>query len=162
VKAGFIVAYNNFGPAWMLRKNKIKTLPDIRAWSDVTFLEWQRQALVSGQDVQQLKYVIRYEIINEDTCRIIEEAAGEDQIPTPWPGLTESMSEEKGRAILGTPNGLGIAYMLATHKSHFGEKTIESVRVWWEGELGFIFASYKIGPVASSEPATTNTPGLRK
>jgi hypothetical protein len=40
------------------------------------------------------------------------------------------MSEDAGLAMLGTPNGLGVAWLLLTHKWQFGRRTIASVRVW--------------------------------
>jgi hypothetical protein len=139
----------------MLGRSPIKILPDITAWSDVTFLEWQTQAQASGQDVKQLKYIIRYEIATAETTAIIEQAVGEEWQETQWPGLIISMNEERGRAILGTPHGLGVAYLLATHKLHLGEKAIKSVRIWWHSELGSsLFAAYEIGPVTSSNSQT--------
>lgn len=44
------------------------------------------------------------------------------------------MSTANGQAVLGTPNGNGGAWLLATHKAKFGLKTIESVRVWAVGD----------------------------
>ena len=161
-KAGIIIAYNNFGPAYMVRKKPSKKLPDIRAWSDITFVEWQRQAQDEGQDISGLKYVIRYDIVNVDTAEIIEEAVG-DSSRILWPGVTISMSTEEGRAILGTPNGAGVAFLLATHKVQLGQKTVESVHVWKRrvrrtaGVSSHLFAVFKIRPVASSssEPSTS-------
>jgi hypothetical protein len=135
----------------MVLNRPIRTLPDIKRWSDVTFLEWQTQTQANGQDVKQLKYVVRYEIVNHDTSTIIEDAAGDELIHSPWPGLTEDMTDQRGRAILGTPNGQGIGYLLATHKAEFGQLTVKNVRTWWYGEFGFIFASFKIGPVTSPD-----------
>jgi hypothetical protein len=159
---GAIIAYNNFGPAWMARRKESKILPDIRAWSDVVFVDWKMQADATGDDIQGLKYVIRYEVANPDTLTTVEQAAG-DSFPQ-WPGLTFPMSDERALAILGTPNGAGIAYLLATHKEQLGHKTIESVNVWWrefhlsieDDSFNLLFIAFKIVPVASSSgPSTT-------
>jgi hypothetical protein len=145
----------------MASVRKIKTLPDITAWSDITFVEWQTQAQANGQDIRGLKYVIRYEIVNPATTSIIEEAAGK-LYSIQWPGVTILMSDEKGRAILGTPNGAGVAYLLATHKTQLGQKTVESVHVWsrhiqWpSGRQNLLYAVFKIGPVASSSGPSTS------
>ena len=144
----------------MVRNKENKMLPDIRAWSDVVFLEWQAQAQDNGHDVQGLKYVFRYEVVNPNTVVIVEQATGRLRRSL-WPGLTFPMSDERGRAILGTPNGAGVAYLLATHKEQLGDKTIESVQVWWyPNEVNFLrvyilYIAFKIGPVASSSGPST-------
>jgi hypothetical protein len=156
VRAGYIVAYNNFSPSYQVRFSIIRTLPDVKTWSDVTFVEWQEQAEASGLDIKGLKYVIRYHIVNTDTKWIIQQAAGESSLIT-WPGVNIPMSDEKGRAVLGTPNGVGIAYLLATHKAQLGQLTVESVRVWSHmiaPETYFLFVAFKIGPASS--PASSS------
>ena len=161
-KAGFIVAYNNFSPSFMVRNNPIKTVPDVRAWSDVTFIEWKTQAQISGQDIMGLKYVFRYEIVNPQTALVIEKAVGTFR-SIRWPGLIIPMSDERGQAILGTPNGVGVAYLLATHKAQLGEKTIESVHVWSRQVKNprqvyeFLYAAFKISNVASSSGSSTDS-----
>jgi hypothetical protein len=139
----------------MVRTQTIKLLPDIRAWSDVTFVEWQAQAHARAHDIKGLKYVIRYNIVNADTSMIINQAVG----PTSsigWPGVTISMRSEIGRAVLGTPNGVGVAYLLATHKAQLGQKTVESVHLWSRPPKYF-YAVFKIGPVASSSGPSITT-----
>ena len=160
-KAGYIVAYNNFGPAFMIRKNPVKILPDVRAWSDVTFVEWQTQAQNTNQDITQLRYVIRYQIANKETLDIIKRIVGNVRTLY-FPGVTISMTKAngkpnaKGRAILGTPNGAGVAYLLATHKVQLGHKMIESVQLWTKTyrtgsqTLDITCALFKIVPGASS------------
>ena len=135
-------------------RSSIKILPDVKTWSDVTFVEWQSQAQASGQDIKGLKYVIRYHVVNTDTIQIIDRAAG-DESHIEWPGVTMPMSDEKGQAVLGTPNGAGIAYLLATHKAQLGQKTVESVLVWSQNigaEIYYHYAAFKIGPDSPSGP----------
>ena len=160
-KVGFILAYNNFSPAWMVRTKENAILPDIRAWSDVVFLEWQKQAQANGHDVQGLKYVFRFEVVNLETVMTTKRAAG-ISFKADWPGITFSMSDERGQAMLGTPNGAGIGYLLATHKEQLGDKAIETVQAWWQAFRGrtvtihILYLAFRIGPVASSSgPSTT-------
>jgi hypothetical protein len=40
-------------------------------------------------------------------------------------------------AILATPNGVGVAYLLFTHKETFGLKQVKSVTIWVDHEDGF-------------------------
>jgi hypothetical protein len=151
----------------MVRKRRVKILPDIKAWSDVTFVEWQTQAQNANQDVKQLKYVFRYQIANKEATKIIKAIAG-SLLTLQWPGVTFPMTNEdgspneNGRAILGTPNGLGVAYLLSTHKAQLGHKTIESVHVWSKRRdmgvmtLDVIYAVFKIIPWDSSSGPSTD------
>jgi len=58
--------------------------------------------------------------------------------PPLWPGRKEySMNTNEGKAILGSPNGRGVALLLIQHKAQLGERTtIEKVAVFGEGEDG--------------------------
>jgi hypothetical protein len=141
----------------MTRHDPIPILPNIRAWSDVVFVEWQSQTAASGHDIRGLKYIVRYEIVNGDTASIVDQAATAPE--SEWPGETIPMSAIRGRAILGTPNGAGIAYLLATHKAQLGHMTVERVQLWTRhiivsGEMyNYLYAVFTIGPVASSSAA---------
>jgi hypothetical protein len=104
-----------------------RILPDVKAWSDVVFIEWQIQARRRELDFRGLKWVFRYSISNKKTKHVLLESS---QGVLEWPGTLLSMDEPGGIAMLGTPNGLGVAWLLATHKAQFGEMTVESVRVW--------------------------------
>jgi hypothetical protein len=126
----------------------------------VTFVEWQEQAEISGVDVKGLKYVIRFDVVNTATNSIVSRAV-RGLFRINWPGVTLPMSEAKGQAVLGTPNGAGIAYLLATHKAQLGQKTVESVHVWTRavqeesGLAQYLYAAFKIGPVASVASSST-------
>jgi hypothetical protein len=141
----------------MIRSDSIPILPDVKAWSDVVFVEWQSQTEARGHDIKGLKYIVRYHIINADTAKIIAQAAGAAK--PAWPGETIPMSDIRGRAILGTPNGVGIAYLLATHKAQLGHMTVERVQMWTQqvrepsGVYDYLYAVFTIGPVASSSTA---------
>jgi len=68
------------------------------------------------------------EMSNEVTIEVIRRILG--GFYGPWPGVEVPMTDAAGLAVLGTPNGRGVAWLLATHKEQFGRRTIESVRVW--------------------------------
>ena len=78
--------------------------------------------------MRELNYVFRFEIRNPDTREVIERLLGRTY--RPWPGVDVQMSNPGGLAMLGTPHGRGVAWLLATHKEQFGQRTIESVTVW--------------------------------
>ena len=49
-------------------------------------------------------------------------------------------AETEAKALLGTPNGSGIAWLLIQHKRQLGWKMVDSVTLFWkdghEGDLG--------------------------
>lgn len=47
-----------------------------------------------------------------------------------YPGTVFSMTSDAGKAIMGTPNGGGVAWFLVDHKNQLGVKEVESVRVF--------------------------------
>jgi hypothetical protein len=98
----------------------------------VVFVEWQYQARTRGLPISELNYVFRIEITNADTIKVIQRILG--GAFRPWPGVSVPMTNEAGLAMLGTPNGRGVAWLLATHKEQFGKKTIESVTVWSDSD----------------------------
>lgn len=100
--------------------------------------------------VKGLKYVIRSGIENIDTNIVVHEiiqrynggacsydTAGQRfdagcphcSHKIPWPGMTFEMGSEEMLALLGTPNGCGVAWLLAQHGEFVG-KTIGRVRLW--------------------------------
>jgi hypothetical protein len=115
----------------------------------VVFVEWQGQATQRGLPISGLNYVFRFEIANADTIKVIQRILG--GAFRPWPGVSVPMTDAAGLAILGTPNGRGVAWLLATHKEQFGKKTIESVTVWSDSDpnnpLPLYYAYFVIVPL---------------
>jgi hypothetical protein len=103
-------------------------------------------------DIKELKWVFRYEITNPTTIDVLREACqGVEVEKLKWPGKKFSMHEEEGKAMLGAPNGVGVAWLLATHKEQFGDLMVESVRVWITLNLAGrerYHAVYKIEPLS--------------
>jgi hypothetical protein len=97
-----------------------------------------------------LRYVIRHDIENSDTNSIVHTilqshfgSCSYDTFNTgcpyccaylAWPGLIFSIDSDEGLALLGTPNGRGVAWMLAQHEEVFGRKEAVEVRVWCDME----------------------------
>jgi hypothetical protein len=108
-------------------------IPPLNQLSDDIFLNWKRLAGLDPNRIAALKYIFRCNIINDDTRAIVRHV--ESRIGRTignWPGevFPITKSDENGLAILGTPNGAGVAYFLFQHKEYFWEKTISKVRVW--------------------------------
>jgi hypothetical protein len=123
VQAGYISAENNESP--VQRKDAPQPAP--YKLSDVYFLQWQKLAGGSNK-IKNLKYFIRKDVQNRDTLKIIDEATG--NVAKEWPGTTFSMESDEGKALLRTPNGVGLAYMLIQHKPELGVKVPTQVRVF--------------------------------
>jgi hypothetical protein len=47
-----------------------------------------------------------------------------------YPGETFDMDSEQGKAILGTPNGAGVAWLLIQRKRELGHATVKDVTVF--------------------------------
>jgi hypothetical protein len=82
-------------------------------------------------------YVIRSPIENTETEALIKQALDRVGKPLgPWPGVVFDMNTDEGQALLGSPNGLGVGYLLIQHKNSLGMKTISKVTVFQdEGKL---------------------------
>ena len=51
------------------------------------------------------------------------------ELHLPWPGKEFRMTDVKGLALLGTPSGAGVGWLLADHRDEI-TKVIEKVRIW--------------------------------
>lgn len=128
VECGAIIAELNNGPAAAVRDQPDFPLIPLRQYSDVIFLEWQEMA---RDNVKNLKYVIRSSIINQETKAVLRYIFAKRRVQLgPWPGLHIETSHEDAWAIMGTPNGRGVAWMLIQHKVQLGLKYISGVTVW--------------------------------
>jgi len=63
--------------------------------------------------------------------------AGEDELNAPWPGHTFHLGTMFFVALLGTPHGRGVVYLLTQHASGLPGKNIESVTIFTTESTGF-------------------------
>lgn len=78
-----------------------------------------------GEDhAKDLKYIFRTNIITPSTKEIMEHIGGaqRNELNLPWPGRTFDMSTDEGKALLATPHGVGLAYMIIDHSNVIGRK----------------------------------------
>ncbi|KAJ8109708.1 hypothetical protein OPT61_g7266 [Boeremia exigua] len=136
-----------------------EALPELRHWSDVVYLQAKFLASderrvpegsvrPSADAIKGLRAVVRMGIENRDTNAIVHgilqhELGGACTFPLriddagcpgcckkiPWPGLTFDTSSQEGQALLGTPNGSGVVWLLKQH-DELASKTIARVTVW--------------------------------
>jgi hypothetical protein len=56
-----------------------------------------------------------------------------------WPGITFDIQSEEGKAILGTPYGSGVAWMLIQHSKALRERTIKKVTIFYSPKKDDLF-----------------------
>ncbi|KAL6229447.1 hypothetical protein BDW75DRAFT_245721 [Aspergillus navahoensis] len=146
VNSGLIVADTNSSPRAEKKDWPAEDLPPLRQWSDVIFLLWQR---IAGSNVQGLQHHIQFSIANEDTVRIMQNAVGEDETFSDWEkfqplrggGITFRPGSLEYYALLGSPNGFGIAWFLIQHKAQLGIKTVSEITIFGaDGDRCIYFA----------------------
>ncbi|KAJ5895017.1 hypothetical protein N7495_006708 [Penicillium taxi] len=133
VKAGVIIANDNKSPREKRFEdgNDCDDVVPLAKFSDVVFLEWQKLA---GTSVDGLKYMIRSEIDNAATKAVIRKACGLAANEEDWSKIEDAQEFLPGtdnfNALLGSPNGRGLGYMLSQHQSKLGKgKTVTKITV---------------------------------
>lgn len=162
VQSRTIIGDYNYGPLFRLnekpRADKDKAeglgpaenrLPDIQRWSDITWAVWAELArqLRAHND---LKYIFKHDIRTTSTKGIMELAglpddddddlSDDDDIDESfdkeWPGIKYVPGQDEFQALLGTPHGKGIVWMLVDHPDELDGKTIESITMFTAGVDG--------------------------
>jgi hypothetical protein len=137
---GFLVAFENHGPAYMIG-NSGKAVPDLKHWSDIAWLQWTDPTATAAAGSGELKYVLRNAIENKDTLNIIDRILGgyreeknkENMWVPNWPGIDFAADSMRAQALLGTPNGHGVVWLLIEHrgKKLLGHKTVDKVTLFF-------------------------------
>jgi hypothetical protein len=139
VKAGIIVALSNYSPtheAKMLRWPAATPLPSLKHWSDVAFLQWTHSQH-THEDVRNLNFILRASIKNDNTVAIAESicnALPRQSERFTYPGLYLDINCDEAVALLGTPHGVGVAWLLAQHRHQLGHKVIAGIRMFYGHE----------------------------
>lgn len=142
-----MVAWIKFGPRHSSAGKNIPVLPKLQAWSDAAFLSWKSRG--GGAN---LRYVFSMSIMNQQFPFIIGRALHEVKKRKDasdfseydecskflWGNRAEfNLDTDAGKALLGSPNGRGVGYLLAQHKSTFGAKgTVNKVTFFCSGGQG--------------------------
>ena len=104
---------------------------------------WADEARRANVYVDTMKNIFRYNHHTDATETIIklaypkdpssaelEPALQEVEWNIPWPGLTYFEGSEGFRALLGTPHGKSVAYMLAQHPIGLAGKNIKRITMF--------------------------------
>ncbi|OAL04328.1 hypothetical protein IQ06DRAFT_290457 [Phaeosphaeriaceae sp. SRC1lsM3a] len=140
-----------------LLESPVLTFLPLYHWSDITYLQWLiasstttvTQSPASTTDATHpletssappaatspapIKYIFRVGIQNVPTYSILNKIMIKHNRDTYeiWPGVAFPIDSEEGKAILGTPNGAGVAWLLAQHKKELGNLAIKKVTVFY-------------------------------
>lgn len=110
----------------------VDVFPDFKLWSDIAYLQWaDLHKETSGLYPCKLRYIFRTPCVNPITQDVIKRVMERTKKRLgKWPGETFYMETDEGKAILGTPNGSGVGYLLAQHANQLGDKIVEKVVVF--------------------------------
>ncbi|KAI4088501.1 MAG: hypothetical protein LQ344_006015 [Seirophora lacunosa] len=125
-----IIAQRNFSPRRLASPGQ--KIPALHRWSDIVWLAW---SLTAGrEDRSQLRYIIRENITTKLTRRMMEYIIARAEPDTdflPWPGrLYDAARTDEGKALLATPHGVGVAYMLSDHADALGGRRYPAVCIF--------------------------------
>jgi hypothetical protein len=139
---GLLIAENNHSPAAIVAESGDDSwpLPKLKHWSDVVYLQWTDPRL--QHLTNDLRKVVRLRIENTETLAVIARVVGEHHANNGTTehrrlydtGLTLDVETEAAIALLGTPNGSGVAWLLIQHKHRLGWKVVDSVTLFWDGD----------------------------
>ncbi|KAJ4857103.1 hypothetical protein T069G_08000 [Trichoderma breve] len=160
---GVIIADNNYSvdaaiKEWGLDPDEITT--HIRRWSDAAWMQWVKACNDADfDDVSNVKYIFRATVVNPSSLDLLFQALREKYSDSPtippigvWKNrLTLDVAENPRQfyAVLGSPNGSGVAYLLMTHKGALGVKTVNKVDIF-TGTTPFTIPSDGIGKADSA------------
>ncbi|KAF1959513.1 hypothetical protein CC80DRAFT_583975 [Byssothecium circinans] len=143
---GVIIAWWKFGPKYMgAQKNPpVTTLPKLKNWHDIAFLQYQKVAQERKMPLANLRYIFSATISNKDSIALMSRAVKatlpEDCEKLEWDDRKEfKPGSESYDVLIASPNGRGAALMLITHKAVFGQrKVIGSVTVFCSLDVGVL------------------------
>lgn len=118
---GAIISEANFSPRF--KAGPTAEIPPMNRWSDIVWLLWAKEA---GDQAKNLRFIFRDKVNGNVTRGIIERIHQledhPDTLDLPWPGHTYDMRTDDGKALLGTPHGIGVAYLIRDHSNVLGRK----------------------------------------
>ncbi|KAI9700602.1 MAG: hypothetical protein M1820_006756 [Bogoriella megaspora] len=164
VQEGAMINYNIRSPKYMATMGRIDgPLPLLAHWSDLSFLTYEDIAAAQGEPVSRLKYVFNYEITTRITqlvikkiCeqRIQQQGSGMDvaHLDFPWSSniRVDLLNTEEGLALLGTPHGSGVAWLLAQHKEQFAASKITTTANIFQAQKYPFDEDDEVWPIAPS------------
>ena len=120
------------GTDGVAKNDRPAVIPQLNRLSDMMWYQW----IHLFTDPATLRYIGHDNISNRLSQGIIREMLLRmtgDKF-SPWPGYSFGLDTDDGRALLGTPNGIGVAWLLLDRFRDMGKRQ-PRVTIW-EGEEG--------------------------
>ena len=154
-KENVLIAWSNMNPAYMMKGVPGAVLPNLKQWSDVTYLSWLAALNEIQMEMKPPMYILRVLISNEQTLDIVDQIVRNSKTPPlrggsnpsvpRWPGLTLTPENEGFRALLASPNASGVCWILIEHKSQFGVRQIDQATIF-TADNGYPALLFRVGP----------------
>ena len=107
------------------------TLLPLRRLSDFLFPTLQNACGGQYACLQGVKWIVHDSVTNTVCLPVAQQALTlTGQTLQDWPGTSFAASSEQGYALIGCPNGVGVAYLLAQHVTVLGSKYVDQVVVF--------------------------------
>ena len=111
-------------------------LPALGHWADIAFIAWQERCRENQKPVTGLKHVFRCQISNQETLKVVRALCGQAQLTDCWvQNRTYDPDSDEGKALIGTPNGASVAWLLLKHRQNLGRKRITRVTLMANPEM---------------------------
>ncbi|KAI4237975.1 MAG: hypothetical protein LQ352_007904 [Teloschistes flavicans] len=139
VRTSLIIASDTESPTSRLKRGDpsitddeiARRIPPLNRLSDAMWTVWKDLSGDNIQNARLLRYIGRSNVVNDDSKAIMQKifTKAKSSETVPWPGLTYTMYDEQGQALLGTPNGIATAYLLIDHHTILGPRD-PRVTIW--------------------------------
>ena len=112
-------------------------LPSLQRWSDVMYLAYFRYYRDLSCNVFGLRHIFMHKVVNNDTLSIIEKAmSGSNAAILPFENRLEfSTDSDIGKALLGSPSGYCLMWMLLGHLDLRDLWSEDGVYLWHDIEF---------------------------
>jgi hypothetical protein len=111
----------------------------------VVFLEWRQLCNDAQVPVENIKYIVRINVIGQDMNEVLSHIAGGplENAPQAYPGqvIAGVPASTDAHAVIGSSNGLGGAFFLLQHKQALGDRRcVQAINFYdsAEGEISGI------------------------
>lgn len=134
----------------------LKRIPPLNRVSDVMWTVWS----TVSKSPNSLRYIGIDQVTNSDTLGIMKTIfeKGEAKGPVKWPGLKFGLDTEEGQALLATPSGLAIAWLMIDRAGKLGKRiptvSIYSVYPEMGGYYRMLWDLQPSSPTSAAPPAT--------
>lgn len=140
VNVGLIFIRAFLSPGAARRRWREDQYTPLRFMSDIVYLSWiaaRDSAARIGKETHPIEWVFQDDVMNDVSTGIATKCTqmfGTYDTHPLWPGEVFRANDQGRRgecysALLGSPNGLLVGYMLVQHTEALGQGEVESIRI---------------------------------